>query len=62
MRKSIDKRRYFFKIKRAGVAQLVEHGTENPGVRSSILRPGIIKSLDKSERLGIIFKLWKKGG
>ena len=25
---------------RAGVAQLVEHGTENPGVPSSILGPG----------------------
>ena len=29
---------------KARIAQLVEHRTENPGVRSSILRPGICLS------------------
>ncbi len=28
-------------VNQARIAQLVEHRTENPGVRSSILRPGI---------------------
>ncbi len=30
---------------KAGVAQLVEHGTENPGVPSSILGPGIVRRI-----------------
>ncbi len=38
----------------AGVAQLVEHGTENPGVPSSILGPGTVNSIYfKSQKGGM---------